>query len=254
MKITSMFLAPTLIPATSFGISGNNMKTRTRLRFIKNAFLLCFAVSLGGCATTKTDVRNETEAAKYNPTNTARIRMITGDSTTGGFVSGHSCETFFNDVQPNKRRELTDWRDAHPDSSGFYPFRDSDKQNRVIGIPATNASQTINNSPRFFDEFVVPANERLLVAFAMGGGSVSCFPKPVTFVPEPGRDYELEYQFSKISTFKGGCIIAVRKIGSQGTTSEIPVYPQRCTQDTKGIYHTVNPLHLPVENKSIGSK
>ncbi|PMV17549.1 hypothetical protein C1X21_29900 [Pseudomonas sp. FW305-3-2-15-A-LB2] len=52
-----------------------------------------------------------------------------------------------------------------------------------------------------------------IAGFAMGGSQMSCLPAPVTLIPEPGKDYAMELQKVKISTFKAGCVIAVRQPG-----------------------------------------
>lgn len=74
---------------------------------------------------------------------------------------------------------------------------------------------------------------------------MSCFPAPVTLVPEPGKDYEMELQPVKFSTFKAGCVIAVRQLSNQGnTTVETPLRPQVCVNTPSGWY-TVNAGPLP---------
>lgn len=79
----------------------------------------------------------------------------------------------------------------------------------------------------------------------MGGSQMSCFPAPVTLIPKPGEDYEMELQMLKISTFKAGCVIAVRQLSVQGnTTVEAPLRPQVCAKTPSGWY-TVHPAPLP---------
>lgn len=207
--------------------------------------LLPFAISLTliGCATTKTDVRNDAEMSKYDPATTARVRLITGDTTYGGYVSGQSCEAVFSEAAQEIPAEQRGWINAHIDSEGLYPFRASDHQNSVIGMPATQATKAINNSPKIYDEHVVPANQPFIGTFSMGGSQISCWPKPVVFNPEPGQDYELEYQTVKISTFKAGCVIAVRKLSSLGNaTVETPMKPKVCAKSADGVYRPLDPL------------
>jgi len=206
--------------------------------------LLPFAISLTliGCATTKTDVRNDAEMSKYDPATTARVRLITGDTTYGGYVSGQSCEAVFSEAAQEIPAEQRGWVKAHIDSEGLYPFRASDRQNSVIGMPATQATKAINDSPKIYDEHVVPANQPLIAAFSMGGSQISCWPKPVTFTPEPGQDYEMQYEMVKFSTFKAGCVIKVRKLSSlANTTVETPMSPQICVKTAAGIYQPMDP-------------
>ncbi|MGY2141827.1 hypothetical protein ACW9I5_04010 [Pseudomonas azotoformans] len=202
-------------------------------------------MTLIGCATTKTDVRNEAQISQYDPANSARIRLITGDTTNAEFLSGQTCEAFYNGSLLTKTPEEAGWQKAHIDSAGLYPFRATDSQNSVIGMPASKASKAINQSPKVFDEHVIAAGKPFIAGFAMGGSQMSCFPAPVTLVPEPGKDYEMELQMVKISTFKAGCVIAVRQLSVQGNnTVETPLRPQVCAKTPSGWY-TVTPTPLP---------
>lgn len=208
-------------------------------------FPLAVSLTLIGCATTKTDVRNEAQINQYDPANSARVRLITGDTTHAGFLSGQTCEKFYNESLLTKTPEEAGWQKAHVDSAGLYPFRATDSQNSVIGMPASKASNAINQSPKVFDEHVIPAGKPFIAGFAMGGSQMSCFPAPVTLIPKPGEDYEMELQMLKISTFKAGCVIAVRQLSVQGnTTVETPLRPQVCARTPSGWY-TVNPAPLP---------
>ena len=206
---------------------------------------LAIGLTLIGCATSKNDVHNEAEAAKYDPTATARVRLFTGDNAHGGFVSGQTCEKFFNESLKNLPIEQSGWKTAHIDSEGLYPFRASDHQNSVIGMPASKASKTINESSRFYDEHVVTANQPFIANFGMVG-SVSCSPRPVVFTPEPGQDYEMNFQIVKITTFKAGCIVQLRKLTDAGnTTIETPMRPQVCVRFDDGTFHTKDSLGMP---------
>lgn len=208
-------------------------------------FPLAASLTLIGCATTKTDVRNEAHISRYDPTTTARVRLITGDTTHAGFISGQTCEMFYNESLLTKTPEEAGWQTAHVDSAGLYPFRATDRQNSVIGMPASKASKAINQSPKVFDEHVIPAGKPFIAGFAMGGSQLSCFPAPVTLIPEPGKDYEMELQMMKISTFKAGCVIAVRQLSTQAnTTVETSLRPQVCAKTPSGWY-TVNAAPLP---------
>ncbi|WP_426161315.1 hypothetical protein [Pseudomonas sp. PWP3-1] len=212
---------------------------------MRSLFPLALSLTLIGCATTKTDVRNEAQISQYDPANSARVRLITGDTTNAGFLSGQTCEAFYNGSLLTKTPEEAGWQKAHVDSAGLYPFRATDSQNSVIGIPASKASKAINQSPKVFDEHVIAAGKPFIAGFAMGGSQMSCFPAPVTLIPEPGKDYEMELQMVKISTFKAGCVIAVRQLSIQGNnTVETPLRPQVCAKTPSGWY-TVTPKPLP---------
>lgn len=100
---------------------------------MRSLFPLALSLTLIGCATTKTDVRNEAQISQYDPANSARIRLITGDTTNAGFLSGQTCEAFYNGSLLTKTPEEAGWQKAHIDSAGLYPFRATDSQNSVIG-------------------------------------------------------------------------------------------------------------------------
>jgi len=86
-------------------------------------FPLAMSLTLIGCATTKTYAPNEAQISQYDPANTARVRLITGDTSNGGFLSGQTCEMFYNETVLTKTPEEAGWQTAHVDSAGLYPFR-----------------------------------------------------------------------------------------------------------------------------------
>ena len=49
---------------------------------------------LSGCSYNKTNVLNETEATKYDPATTARIRIYSSPEKLAGFVPGKTCEAY----------------------------------------------------------------------------------------------------------------------------------------------------------------
>lgn len=226
---------------------------------MRKLFFLCIVLNLVACtATTKTNVRNEAEAERFDPASMARIRLITGDQMIkGGYVSGFSCEKFFNEATANRPAEEVGWKPAREDSTGIPPLRASDKQNNVIGMPESKATKVINESKFYYDEYAVPANRPLIVRFTMGGpGSVYCSPKPVVFTPQAGKDYELQYEYLRLQNNQPGCILAVRRLNTIGTAVlETPIAPQYCSEDGQGGYKTLDPFqgreHLRMPEASI---
>lgn len=210
---------------------------------MRQLFPLALAVALAGCSTTKTDIRNDAEMSKYDPATTARVRLITGDTTKGAFTTGQTCEQFFDNVIKNRPKDPDGLIQAHVHSPGLEPFRASDRQNTVIGMPASKATKIINSTAKVYDEHVVPANKPFIAVFSMGGPSLYCVPKPVVFTPQPGESYELQYQPVGISTFKAGCIVAVRKlIANAAATVETPMTPQICARLPDGTTKAVDPV------------
>ena len=212
---------------------------------MKAPLLFLFTLCLAGCAYQKTDVRNEAEAARFDPSNTARIRLFTGEGTQGGYVVGSSCEAFFTPANSNVPPAQIGWKDAHVHTAGLFPWRESDTRNLVIGIPPSNATKNVNTTQQVYDEYVVPANQPLLVSLFSWSSAVSCRPTPISFTPEAGRDYEFQLEGVKISTFRGGCIIGARRLislGSGAPTVELPLLPDLCVTAPNGMTRTVNRL------------
>lgn len=202
---------------------------------------LALSLTLIGCATSKVDVRNEAEAGKYDPDTSARVRLITGDNARGFYFNGQSCETFMNETAKAGPIEDSGWKAAHNNSSGLYPFRESDHQNNVIGMPASQTTRQINSTTKQFDEYVVEANKPFIALFGMVG-SIACSPKPVSFIPQPGQDYEMQLKIVKLSTFSAGCIIELNKLSAVGSsTVETPVHKQFCAKALDGAFHTLDP-------------
>lgn len=170
-------------------------------------------LGLVGCATQKTNVTNKVEAAKFDPNSKARIRFITDKGIFGKFSTSQSCK----DIVYNG----PDWIDAHTPSEGLYPFRNSDKQNTVIGMPETPASRLINKSTAYYDEYVVAAGKAVIVRMYSYSTQVSCTPPAVELVPEPGADYEVAYEQFSTGTFSFSCRTNVHKISGAGAETAL---------------------------------
>ncbi|WP_374437846.1 hypothetical protein [Pseudomonas panipatensis] len=212
---------------------------------MKAPILLGLTLLLAGCATTKTDVRNEAAAAKYNPATMARIRIFTSPNTRGHFISGQTCEQFYN-VSLKAGREEDLVTQAHTIGPGITGILTSDFRNNVIGMPATAASKQINDTPRYFDEHVVPAGKPLIVRLYFRDSRLICRPPPRVFTPEPGADYEFEYLGTAEGVFSQyTCNTEFRKLDQQGsTTVEIPTETALCVSGPGGI-RTLTPPIIP---------
>lgn len=213
---------------------------------MKHLALLCIALCLAGCSTTKTDVRNESRAAQYDPTTSARVRIISGEQTFGRFIAGQTCEVLFNETLKSLPKGSNPWIAARPDDPAWFPMsRKTDYQNNTIGMPQSNASRTINESKHFYDEHVVPANQPVIVVMSLWSTQLSCYPPAVAITPKPGEDYEIALEYSQ-----GACYTAIRKLAQLGTaTIEVPVSPAICRKDNEGKTHTIDPLQ-PLEKSA----
>lgn len=198
-------------------------------------------LSLTGCgATQKANVRNEAEASRYDPSSMARIRLFAQGMIQGGYVSGKSCESFYNDTMAQEDPERAGWKkgDAHLGEM----FRR--EENSVVGMPASKSTAEINESRLYYNEHVVPANRPLIVGYVAGGpGSVYCKPFPIIFTPQPGQEYEAWYQYTRNQFNQPACTISLQKIVTVGdTTAEHRVMPLACVGEKVGEYQTADPF------------
>lgn len=205
--------------------------------------LLIVPLAVGGCTFKKTDVQNPAEMAKYDPASTARIRLISGQGAYAGFVSGQSCEQYFNDTYVKAlaaRERPQGWNPSRIVPSGqsgdIFGMWPSDYQNNVIGMPPSPVSAKIDETRRYFDEHVVPAGQPLIAFVAFVTSGSSCSSAPVSFVPRAGADYEIRQAFQS-QTFKTTCRNEVVELKAG---EEKPIPPNYCIQDASGDYHTRN--------------
>lgn len=216
-----------------------------RHTFAKTTLAACCIFALAGCGTQKINVINQAEASKFNPATSARLRLVSGEGALGGFVSGQKCETYFNETTFLFPQGRSGWVNAHIKTNSEPPLREPDTQNSVIGMPETAATTSINSSKRYYDEYVVPANQPVITGASMDGSKGTCTPTPVLFTPEPGADYEISYQFVQNGLFSTGCQTHVRKLSKTGSiATEAPVFPKFCAKNDKGRYVTVDLLEV----------
>lgn len=205
---------------------------------------------LSGCGYNKTNVRNETEAAKYDPATTARIRIYSSPEKLAGFVPGKTCEAYHNHPVNGTLQGMIDSRTYDPKQQyilwrkvDLLGMKAEDYQNRVIGIPVTVRAEALKTDRLGYDEFVIPANQPVLVDISYSdhnGGY--CYPPDIQFVPKAGQDYEASLEFHKQSFISSKCsinLVALSGSGSQQETS--PVSTSFCGNDGHGRYFTVTP-------------
>ncbi|MDM3886031.1 hypothetical protein QSV36_10515 [Pseudomonas sp. BCRC 81390] len=205
---------------------------------------------LSGCSYNKTNVRNETEAAKYDPATTARIRIYSSPEKLAGFVPGKTCEAYHNHPVNGELQGMI-WTREHDRNQRYILWRDTDLlgmqaedyRNRVIGIPATAHTEAVKTDRLGYDEFVIPANQPVLVKimYVEQNGSY-CYPPDIQFVPKAGQDYEASLEFHKQSFISSKCsidLVALSGAGSQQETT--PVSTSFCGNDGHGRYFTVTP-------------
>lgn len=208
---------------------------------MKPLFLSMIAIGLAGCgATQKVDVRNETEASQYDPASMARIRLFAQGMVQGGYISGRSCEAYYNDSGVQSAPEKAGWKEGD-EHLGEFLRKD---ENSVVGMPASKSTAEINQSRLYYNEHVVPANRPLIVEYRAGSpGSVYCKPFPIIFTPQPGQDYEVWYLNTRNQFNQSACAISLQKIMTVGgATVEQRVIPQACIGQRVGEYKTADPF------------
>lgn len=209
---------------------------------MRAALLLLAPAVLTGCTFKKTDILNEAEAKKYDPTMMARVRLISGGSSYGGFITGQSCEHYYNvskkNAAPGKAPE--GWvpsRTSPPgESLDIFYMAPSDYQNNVVGMPASTVSSKIDDTRQYYDEHVVPAGQTLISFIASVSSRSSCSSAPVSFVPQAGKDYEIRQVFATDFP-KAYCRNAVFELGAG---HESPVVTNYCVTDKSGVSHTAS--------------
>lgn len=222
---------------------------------MKHTALLLIVISLVGCTSTKTDIRNEAEAAKYNPTTMARLRIVTGEGNDGSFVSGKMCEQLFDAPRINPWVSMVTGKTAPQTTTpaqgprgGFFALRPFNHQNIIIGMPPSTATRTINSTRFVYDEHVVPAGQPLIVRMDHSDTAMKCNPPPRIFMPEAGHDYEVQYRFAA-----NKCSIEIQQLdSSNGTPQETPLLAGVCSFGSNGAYRTITPADLAKQAKQGG--
>jgi len=154
----------------------------------------------------------------YDPTVSARIRFLSGNGTgSAAFRPGESC---YKDIylQDEKRVDVND---------GFLASWKYSSNSVTIGMPQSPRPYMRVDGLAFKDfikEYVVPAAKPVTVRLSLNPQSSSCTPPAVTFVPEPGRDYDVFMQ-----TAGNRCWVAARRIDDQGADESIRLeLAQKC--------------------------
>lgn len=217
---------------------------------MKWLMLAAGALLLSGCSYNKTNLHNEAEAAKYDPATSARLRIYSAPEKLASYVPGKTCEAYFNhrvngrlvgDIvtrthDPKQRYIL--WR-----TSDVLNMKAEDYQNQVIGMPATAHTEAVKTDRLGYDEFVIPANQPVLVDIGYMVENGHCYPPAIQFVPEAGKDYEASLEFRKDSIISSAkCSVDLVALSGSGAIQETrPVPTSYCGNDGHGNYFTVTP-------------
>lgn len=201
-----------------------------------------------GCSYEKVNVRNEVEAAKYDPASMARVRFFSSPEYSSSYQPGAACEDFHSGkatdrktylrVYENKESYIL-WRDAD-----LLGMKAEDYRNRVIGIPASRTTETLKTDRLGYDEVVIPAGKPSVLAinYSMRSqeGSASCYPSPVSLNPEAGKDYEVRLVFEKPQFLVTTCKLSVSELSEAGSPREVrEIKTDLCVKNEHYDYETV---------------
>lgn len=226
-----------------------NHNDKEGCEIMKWYLLTAGALLLNGCSYEKTNLRNDTEAAKYDPAASARIRIFSAPEKTASYIPGKTCEAYYNHPE-NGRLQGSIATRYHDPKQRYILWRGSDVlgmkaedyQNRVIGMPATAHTNATKSDRLGYDEFVLPANQPVLVDISYKTDNGYCYPPTIQFVPKAGKDYEASLEFSKQNFMSSKCSIALVELSGAGLQQETrPVSTSYCSNDGHGHYFTVTP-------------
>ncbi len=142
----------------------------------------------------------------YDPAISARVRFLSTNGGAGAFFRpAQACYTELY-VEDDKRIRVND---------GFWAAWKYSSSSVTIGMPQSPRPNMRVDGLQFKDfikEYVVPAVEPLTVTLVES----SCAPPAVTFVPEPGKDYDIFTQFGNRQ-----CWVVVKRIDDAGTDESV---------------------------------
>jgi len=175
-----------------------------RFHFVVWATLLTTACTVLPQPTHDVTVENPA----YDPAVSARVRFLSSNGGAGAsFRPGEGCykEGY---VEDDKRVSVID---------GFWAAWKYSSRSVTIGMPQSPRPDMRVEGLQFKDfikEYVVPAAKPITVTMLAS----NCTPPAVTFVPEPGKDYDIFVQFGNRQ-----CWVSVKRIDDKGTDETVPL-------------------------------
>ncbi len=148
------------------------------------------------------------ENPTYDPAVSARVRFLSSNGGAGAsFRPGEGCykEVYAED---DKRVSVID---------GFWAAWKYSSRSVTIGMPESPRPNMRVEGLQFKDfikEYVVPAAKPFTVTLLAS----SCTPPAVSFVPEPGKDYDIFMQSDSRR-----CWVSVKHIDDKGADESVPL-------------------------------
>jgi hypothetical protein len=200
--------------------------------------VLAFAAALTGCAPAHYVTKEE---PNYDPTVSARIRILTGNDLQNAAFRPGACYTTKLQDDPT-RVDVSD---------GFLARYKYSSRSITIGMPPSPRPWMRVGGLRFKDmirEYIVKAGQPVALSMSTasdvgssqsGGYHWSCSASDSTFTPAAGQDYDVYLSFQQEGHISRGCSIEVRRIGESGLDEPVATnYAPRCAIPE----HTATPI------------
>lgn len=190
---------------------------------IKNHIVVAVTLMSSACTILPQPTHNVTVSnPPYDPTHAARVRFLSGNGTgQASFRPGEACyqDAF---LQDDKRVNVND---------GFLAAWKYSSDSLTIGMPQSPRPNMRVEGLEFKDfikEYVVQAEKPITVNLSVNPQGSYCNPPAVTFIPQPGRDYDIF-----VRTSGNRCWVAVQRIDNQGMDQAVTVdRAQKCSSSS----------------------
>ncbi|GLU34050.1 hypothetical protein WKR88_05010 [Trinickia caryophylli] len=171
--------------------------------------MLCLPVLVAACAPAHYVT---TEAPHYDPTVSARVRILTGNDLQNASIRPGTCYTAWWDTDPDR---------IDVDDGYFSRFKYSSRSVTIGMPPSPRPRMRTDGLVRkdMIREYVVDAGKPLAVLMGTGGGgtsvSWSCTAK-AGFTPVPGQDYDIYLFVQPTGRHSHECAVVIRRIDDKG--------------------------------------
>lgn len=190
--------------------------------------VLLVALFIHGCSYSKVSVKNEVEAAKYDPVSTARVRVFSSPESVASYYPGLSCteakrvgskEANPLRVYENKERYILGRK------ADLLGMKVEDYRNTTIGMPASEATQELEKDRLAYSEVVVPAGMSSVFSmfYSVNDQNVRayCYPPSVSISPRAGADYEVRLILDQKAFGRSSCHVSVKELSGEGTVKKL---------------------------------
>lgn len=187
------------------------------------AFTVLFAaLTVTACAPTHYVTK---ETPNYDPTRSARMRILTGNDTQGASFRPGTCYTRWWQTDPER---------IDVDDGYFSRFKYSSRS-VTIGMPASPRPEMRVEGLRAKDlirEYVVEAGKPIALSMGRGGDnngvSWGCSVDG-SFVPAAGGDYDIYLAVRPVGRRSHECTMFIRRIDANGLDEPVQVgYASKC--------------------------